>query len=49
MLTKLGIPVEIAVSTSLIIFLFNAVLPALPGIYFIARNKKATNQEINAT
>jgi uncharacterized membrane protein YbhN (UPF0104 family) len=37
LLPTIGIPVEIAVGTSLIIFLINAVIPALPGIYFIAK------------
>ena len=40
LLPKIGIPVEIAVGVSLIIFLFNAILPALPGILLIALYKK---------
>ena len=40
LLPKIGIPAEIAVGASLIIFLLNAVIPALPGVVFIAMHKK---------
>jgi len=36
-LPKLGIAPEVAVGASLIIFFLNAVLPALPGVYYIVR------------
>ena len=39
LLPLIGIPAEIAVGTSLIIFLFNAVIPAIPGVVLIAINK----------
>jgi len=39
-LGKYGIDPHIAVTTSLTIFFFNAVLPAIIGVFFIFRNKK---------
>lgn len=35
-LAEYGVPAEVAVMTSLLIFFFNAVIPALLGTYFIA-------------
>ena len=40
LLPRLGIPVEMAVGVSLIIFLFNSVIPAIPGVFFIAIHKR---------
>jgi len=37
LLPQMGISAEVAVGTSLIIFIFNAVIPALPGIYYLIR------------
>ena len=34
------VPAEIAVSSSLLIFIYNAILPALPGFYFLYKGKK---------
>jgi len=38
---KFGISGEIAVTTTLTIFLFNSVLPAIVGLYFIVSHKKS--------
>jgi hypothetical protein len=35
LLPRLGVPVEVAVGASLIIFLFNAVVPAIPGLWYL--------------
>lgn len=40
LLPRIGIPIETAVGASLIIFLFNAVIPAIPGALFIITHKK---------
>ena len=39
LLPMIGVSPEIAVGTSLIIFFFNAVVPALPGLFFIIKKK----------
>ena len=38
-LPYVGVPAEIAVGASLVIFLFNSVIPAIPGLYYIIRKK----------
>ncbi|MCL2065016.1 MAG: lysylphosphatidylglycerol synthase domain-containing protein [Candidatus Cloacimonetes bacterium] len=50
-LPRLGVPVEIAVSTSLIIYLINSVLPAIFGAFLIASHKKkeANNENQSQT
>ena len=40
LLPQVGVAVEIAVGVSLLIFLFNAVIPAIPGMVFIVTHKK---------
>ena len=39
LLPLINIPAEIAVATALIIFIFNAIIPAIPGIVLITFNK----------
>ncbi|MCK9330705.1 MAG: lysylphosphatidylglycerol synthase domain-containing protein [Candidatus Cloacimonetes bacterium] len=39
-LPKYGIPIELAVGTSLCIFVLNSVIPALPGVFLISSKNK---------
>jgi uncharacterized membrane protein YbhN (UPF0104 family) len=40
LLPKIGVPIEIAVGVPLLIFLFTAIIPAIPGIIFIFPSKR---------